>query len=381
VKASRALFLQILLAACGMAASYLIAKILVERSARMELDDRGSVIEDQMLLLDPGKQFQAHDGAVNALAFSLDGRRLASAGDDATVRLWDLATSKAARVLRGPFMSSPLDQPEHAKRILAVAFSPDGNTLASGAERDSVKVWDFGTGQVRSSLALGERHSSHFDVSSLAYSADGRKLAAGVHRPGPVFLSDDKCEIATWDLSSDKQLMQMVVNIHGSYFVNPSVAFTPDGTMVGLSGFARASFFEVDTSDERARLVAMMRPAAFHLAMSSDGRRLVAVEIAGGPPGGHEMVLWEMPIGKKLCTIRDHGQYVIASLAFGPEGRLMAAGSGDGTVKLWNIVKGRQCAMTTTGGGRVNCVAISPDGKILAAAGDRGTIQLWNLTE
>src|SRR5713101_243461 len=107
-------------------------------------------------------QLRGHEGLVNAVAVSPDGKALASAGSDGTVRIWDLTDEKEPCVL------------ENSDRVFAVAFSPDGKTLVSGADGGSVKLWDTSTGQVRTSLKLpGDRPWSK--AFSVAFTPDGNK--------------------------------------------------------------------------------------------------------------------------------------------------------------------------------------------------------------
>jgi hypothetical protein len=143
------------------------------------------------------------------VAFSADGKQLASASYDQTITLWDLASGQSTRNLRG-----------HTGPIHSVVFSPDGERLASGSSDTTVKIWDAANGQVMQSL---EGHT--FAVNSVAFSPDGQRLAS---------CSADKT-VKVWDTTSGQETL----TLKGHTFGVPSIAFSPDGLRLASAGFDR----------------------------------------------------------------------------------------------------------------------------------------------
>jgi len=150
--------------------------------------------------------FPGHAEDVTSVAFSPDGKRLASASSDRTVKLWEVETGELVRVLSG-----------HKRGVLSVAFSPDGRLLASGSADGTVRLWDSGTGELAMAPLVGRRAAC-----SIAFSPDGKVLASG---------GDDK-SIRLWDVNTGK-----VVSILSGYKDGVNVvAFTSDGRMLGSVG-------------------------------------------------------------------------------------------------------------------------------------------------
>jgi WD40 repeat protein len=266
---------------------------------------------------------KAHDAWIFALAFAPKGMLLASASADGTVKLWDAATGHQHAVLRG-----------HSDRVYTVAFSPDGKLVATGSADRTIRLWDAATGKEVATLPR-----QNYPVFSVAFSPDGELLASG-----SAFLNSDPSgnpleqvlcpcqhgEMRLWDVVARQERAGFAKKDEGVFLV----AFSPSGrSLASVSGDQTATLWDVATRQARTPLRGHNGPL-YSIAFSPDGGTLAA---AGR---GQLVRLWDAN-GNETGCIRGHTGPVWC-VRFSPDGQTIATGSGDGTVKLWDHRKNCQ---------------------------------------
>lgn len=261
-------------------------------------------------LLDPHtgailRDLEGHTDYVRAVAFTPDGAYLASGADDGAIRLWNLRPSGEGRMLRG-----------HGGGVNSIAISPDGTYLASASDDATIKLWEVATGKECQTL-----RGHQLWVYAVAFSPDGGYLASGGYDENVVLW-----DLRTWE--------RRVLGSHRGPVT--AVAFSPDGALLASAGFDRT------------------------------------------------VRLWDIRSGT-VRTLRGHEGTVYA-VAFSPQGHLLASASADRTVRVWNPATGTVWAVLTDYFEAVRALAFSPDGNLLATGScaryyadycGEGEVRLW----
>jgi len=290
---------------------------------------------------------------VYSVAFSPDGRLIASGGDDKTVLVQEVATG-------APVREFTVDAKFH--EVWAVAFSPDGNLIAGGDNDGKVWLWEMTTWRERHFA----RHISW--VTDVAFSPDGRLLAS-VGRDGTMSLLD----VATGEE------VRKFEPLHGSML---GVAFSPDGKLLATAGYdLRVRLWEVSTGSEVQVLWGHILTKYSRIRKAGTG--LGVSDVAFSPDGkllasaGSDAVvcLWEVSTGEGVHRLVGHTDEVEA-VAFSPDGKLLASGARDKMVRLWEVSTGSPVRALKGHTSWVRDVAFSPDG-MLASCGNDNTVRFW----
>jgi WD40 repeat protein/serine/threonine protein kinase len=294
--------------------------------------------------------FKGHTNTVNSVVFSPDGKRLASASGDSTVKVWDAQTGQELFTFK-----------EHTAGVWSVAFSPDGKRLAStdGAALDKpgvVKVWDAQTGQ---ELLSFEGHSG--PVGSVAFSPDGKRLASAAWDA-----TTKEMAVKVWDAQTGQDLLSLKTGGHASY-PGLSLAFSLDGKR--LAGGAKV--WDAQTGQG---LLSLKGHSGFvqNVAFSPDGKRLASTDWQEGREP-RTLRVWDAQTGQELLTLKGAD----GGVAFSPDGKRLASAC-DKEVKVWDAQTGQELLAFKGHSSGVNSVAFSPDGKRLASAAWDKTVRIWD---
>jgi WD40 repeat protein len=308
----------------------------------------------------PTKSAIEFAGAVDNIAFSPDGARLASTIHEGSIHLWDVNTGPEPRLIR--------TLPGHTFEIRGLAFSPDGTQLASGGHDHTVKIWDVDPGRTQggnSPLRIFRGHSNW--LTSVAFSPDGVRVASA---------SADGV-IKIWVAATGVELVSFTADAG----VIDHLAYSLDGARLISEGHVfsvgRGALKVWDaTTDPKARILARNQGQSLHGVLSPDGKRFAFAHVDG--PDARATVL-DTTTGQVLHTLESQSRS-LGQIAFSPDGGRIAT-AGDKTVKIWNVETGQEIREPFNTGNEIHgAVAFNPDGTRLAMARSGNLVSVWDLT-
>lgn len=319
---------------------------------------------------------------INCLAWSPDGKTIATAGDDCTIWLWDVASGEIKQEFEG-----------HMGRVLSVDWSPNGNLLASGGSDRTVRVWEVETGKARQVL------EGHTDIVwSVGWSPDGKQVASGGY--------DRK--VMVWEAVKGELKQELI----GHTASVRTLSWSPNGELVASGGDDRKlKVWEVATGEEkqqlegyRGRLLSISwSPNGEWLVSSGEGRRVWVRDIITGKvkwqlegntdwvrsvswsPDGKLVVsggddkkvrIWDVATGKMRQVLEGHTASVM-SVRWSPNGELVGGSGADRKIIVWEVATGKRKQEFA---GYLNCVSSvswSPDEKLMASGGNDGKVRVW----
>jgi WD40 repeat protein/serine/threonine protein kinase len=295
---------------------------------------------------DTGSQLHTlhHNGYVLGVAFSPDGKRLATAATDWTAKIWDFASGAELFTLKG-----------HSNWVTSIAFSPDRESLATASFDSTIRIWNAADGSERRTIP------AHADlVMCLAFSRDGKRLASS---------SKDRT-VKIWDTTTWSEPL----TLRGHTNEVMGVAFSPDGQHVASASHDRTvRLWDISTGTLERTFVGHAE-RVYGVAFSRDGRRVASSSF------DQTIRIWDAASGQELATLKGHAGW-IPYVTFSPDGYRLASASADKTVKVWDAYGGhdeslemRQERLPSS----VRSIALGRSGDLLASASDNSRIMLWD---
>ena len=297
------------------------------------------------------RTFQGHTDGVWAVAYSADGKRIATGSSDHTAKVWDVSTGQELHTLNG-----------HNDWVAGIAYSPDGLRIVTASSDQTARIWDAMSGKELRML-VGHTHW----VTSVAFSPDGLSILSGSH--------DNTAKV--WDARTGAERFKLKATKDG---IRPrgvsAVAYSPNGHQIATAGHdTTVKIWDALTGDDLYSLAGLTN-SIWALAFSRDDRFLVA----GGT--GRTVSVWDLATREQIHRFewRDISDPGISSVAFSPDGQFIIAGAWNDLARIWNAVTGTDVGLLKGHSDGVSSVSYSPNGEFILT-GSRGHVaKIWNAT-
>jgi WD40 repeat protein/serine/threonine protein kinase/tetratricopeptide (TPR) repeat protein len=323
-----------------------------QRPGPSQADLRGfdwSYLQRRAATYDGRRTLQGHRSAVKYLAFSRDGRMLASGSLDGTVRVWEVATGRELHALIA-----------ESGAINCVAFGCDEGILAAGSASGLVTLWDLATNQPIRTFTAHD-----ISVLDLTISPDGRRMATAGQ------------SVKLWDVEKrgSEHLLRELQAGEGMFL---RVSFSPDGRLVASIRIDRTAaiqtidLWETDTGKRLQTIASPSRELVVDLAFHPDGQRVAAAQLFEG------VVMWDVKTGRETGRLAGHAGGV-RHVAYSGDGRVLASAGDDGQIYIWDSATNQKLRVLEGPVGGVGGLALDPAGVSLAAACGTPTVFLWDL--
>lgn len=295
-----------------------------------------------------------HQGEIHSLVFSPTGKFLASAGEDETVRLWEFDLQKPETRTELPKVFTV-----NTGKVWSVAFSPDESSLAAAGEDMIVRLWDLKNTGAKPIELIGHTEP----VMSVVFSPEGKILASG----------GKDTEIRLWDLENPEKI-PVILQGHEDGIL--SVAFDADGKRLASGGYDKTvRLWNIDDPSIASTVYSGHREAVRSVTFSPDGKTLASGSF------DHTVRLWDLDNrGADPLVLTGHKDYIF-SVAFSPDGKVLASGSEDRTARLWYLKQTSTFTYLRGHKDRISSVALSQNGKILASGSHDKTVHLWDVKD
>jgi WD40 repeat protein/transcriptional regulator with XRE-family HTH domain len=317
--------------------------LLAIRSLTMQYTPSGDAVLTGLTTREaPPREFTGHQDGIFSVAFSPDGKDLATGSRDKTARLWDIASGQTIRVFSG-----------HTADVNSVDFSPDGKYLLTSSDDKTARLWNITSGQT---VQIFPGHTSI--VYQAVFSPDGEYIAT----------ASGDLTARIWDITTGKTVH--ILTGHSDYVT--SVAFSPDGKYL-LTGSYDRTARRWDTATGDAVHVFVGHSDTVYVADYSPNGKYVATG-----SDDHTARLWDVTTGQMVREFSGH-QGFIQGIKFSPDGRYLLTGSADKTARLWDIATGKTVRVFSGNVLAVNGVTFSADGTLVAITNEDRIARVWSL--